>query len=171
MKKAVLSATFVATVGIGFLAVAQTAQQPAPKVKFGSQLIAKVPALAPGPNAKNAAQKSSIGTATTTIKAWQPSSFWTEEQDVDDDGTVETFVYLYDVQRGILYTYREDNFSRPNGNPETGSILMALYDKGNRANLPVGSGWNMVSVDGNATECGAATVNKATGDIELVVSK
>jgi hypothetical protein len=41
MGNAVLSAVCVATVGIERLAVAQTAQQAAPKVNAGSQLIAK----------------------------------------------------------------------------------------------------------------------------------
>jgi hypothetical protein len=38
--------------------------------------------------------------------------------DVDDDGTVENSEYLYDGKRGVLYTYREDDFTGPNGNPE-----------------------------------------------------
>ena len=67
--------------------------------------------------------------------------------DVDDDGTVETSDFLYDAQRGILYTYREDDFACPNGNSESGSILMALYAKGNKANKPVGSGWDLVNLD------------------------
>jgi len=66
-------------------------------------------------------------------KASQPSSFWTEELDVDDDGTVETNDYLYDAQKGILYSYREDDFACPNGNPESAGILTVLYVKGNKA--------------------------------------
>lgn len=177
-------------VGFGILAVAQTAQQSAPKVKVGTQLTAKASTPAPGTAAKNTTKKASIGKGATTVKASQPSSFWTEELDVDDDGTVETSDYLYDAQRGVLYTYREDDFACPNGNPESGSILMALYAKGNKPNQPVGSGWYLVNVDagkcaakksatfgckfdasGNATECGAATVNNATGEIDLVVAK
>ena len=110
--------------------------------------------------------------------------------DVDDDGTVEDSQYLYDAKRGVLYTYREDDFACPNGNPESGSILMGLYAKGNPANKPVGSGWYLVNLNagqyaakkagtfgckfdanGNATECGAATVNNATGEIDVVVAK
>jgi hypothetical protein len=176
--------------GFGLLVAAQTAQQSAPKVKVGAQLSAKASAPAPGPAAKSTTKKGSIGKGATTVKASQPSSFWTEELDVDDDGTVETSDYLYDAQRGVLYTYREDDFACPNGNPESGSILMALYAKGNKANKPVGSGWYLVNVDagkcaaktsatygckfdanGNATECGAATVNNATGEIDVVVAK
>jgi hypothetical protein len=67
---------------------------------------------------------------------------------------------------------------------------MALYAKGNKANKPVGSGWYLVNLNagqcaakksgtfgckfdanGNPTECGAARVNNATGEIDVVVAK
>jgi hypothetical protein len=172
------------------LAAAQTTQQNAPKVKVGTQLTAKAATPAPGANAKNTAQKASVGKGATSVKASQSSSFWTEELDVDDDGTVENSQYLYDAKKGILYTYREDDFACPDGNPESGSILMALYAKGNPADKPVGSGWYLVNLNagqcaakkagtfgckfdanGKATECGAATVNNATGEIDVVIAK
>lgn len=189
MKKTIF---FAALLMLAFciLAVAQTAQQTAPKVKLGTQLSAKAATPAPGANAKNTSQKTSIGKGGTSVKASQPSSFWTEELDVDDDGTVEDSQYLYDAKRGILYTYREDDFACPNGNPESGNILVALYAQGNPANKPVGSGWYLVNLNagqcaakkagtfgckfdanGNATECGAATVNGATGEINVIVAK
>lgn len=176
--------------GMGILAGAQTSQQTAPKVTVGKQLTAKASAPSPGATAKNTTQKASIGKGATSVKASQPSSFWTEELDVDDDGTIETSDYLYDAKRGVLYSYREDDFACPNGKPESGNILMALYAAGNEANKPVGSGWYLVNVDagkcaaktsatfgcrfdsnGNATECGAATVNNATGEIDMVVAR
>jgi hypothetical protein len=191
MKKA--NATFVVVLlmlAFCVLAVAQTGQQTAPKVKVGTQLTAKAAAPAPGATAKNTTQKNTVGKDATSVKASQASSFWTEEVDVDDDGVVENNQFLYDAKRGILYTYREDDFRCPNGNPESGSILMALYAKGNPANKPVGSGWYLVNLNtgqcaakeagtfgckfdanGNATECGAATVNNATGEIDLVEAK
>ena len=176
--------------GMGIVAGAQITQLTTPKVTVGKQLTAKASAPSPGATAKNTAQKTSIGKGATSVKASQSSSFWTEELDVDDDGTIETSDYLYDAQRGVLYSYREDDFTCPNGNPESGSILMALYANGNKADKPVGSGWYLVSVDagkcaakrsatfgcrfdanGNATECGAATVNNATGEIDVVVAR
>jgi hypothetical protein len=164
----------------------QGAQQNAPKVKVGSALTAKASSPAPSPTAKNQAKKASIGKGPTTVKASQPSSSWVEQLDVDDDGTVETSDFLYDPERGILYTYREDDFTCPNGKPESGSILEALYAKGNPAGKPVGSGWYAVSLNagqcnakqagtfgcrfdasGNPTECGAMTVDYATGEVDL----
>lgn len=176
--------------GMGILAGAQTVQQAAPKVTVGKQLKTKASAPSPGATAKNTTQKTSIGNGATSVTASQSSLFWTEELDVDDDGTVETSDYLYDAKRGVLYSYREDDFACPNGKPETGKVLMALYADGNSANKPVGSGWYLVNVDagkcaakrsatlgcrfdasGNATECGAATVNNATGEIDMVVAR
>lgn len=189
MKKITFMSTMV-MFALCIVAAGQTTQQNAPKVKVGTQLTAKATTPAPGTSAKNTAQKASVGKGATSVKASQPSSFWTEELDVDDDGTIENSQYLYDAKRGILYTYREDDFACPNGNPESGSILMALYAKGNPANKPVGSGWYLVNLNtgqcaakksgtfgckfdanGNATECGAAAVNNATGEIDLVVAK
>lgn len=189
MRKPSLFLTLM-LLGFGVLAVAQTAPPTTPKVKVGTKLTAKATNPMPDTTAKNTAQKTSIGKGATSVKASQPSSFWTEELDVDDDGTVETSDYLYDAQRGVLYTYREDDFACPNGNPESGSILMALYAKGNKADRPAGSGWYLVNLNagqcaakkagtfgckfdanGNPTECGAATVNKGTGEIDVVVAK
>jgi len=176
--------------GMGIFAGAQTSRQTAPKVTVGKQLIAKASAPSPGATAKNTTEKTSIGKAATSVKASQPSSFWTEELDVDDDGTIETSDYLYDAERGVLYSYREDDFACQNGKPESGSILTAIYADGNKANKPVGSGWYLVNVDagkcaakrsatfgcrfdanGNSTECGAATVNNTTGEIDMVVAR
>jgi hypothetical protein len=188
MKKSSLSLGMMMLLGFCILAAAQTPQQTAPKVKVGAQLTAKATTPTPGTTAKSIGKKDSIGKGKVSIKASQPSSFWTEELDVDDDGTVETSDFLYDAQRGIVYTYRMDNFTCSNGKPETGSILMALYATGNKADKPVGSGWYVVNVDkgmcaakkterygcrfdanGNPTECGAATLNNATGEVDLAV--
>jgi hypothetical protein len=73
---------------------------------------------------------------------------------------------------------------------EPAGIRQHPYAKGNPANKRVGSGWYMVNLNagqcvakkagtfgckfdanGNATECGAATVNDATGEIDVVVAQ
>jgi hypothetical protein len=189
MKKNMLRITKLLLVfGLGLTAAGQSqgAQQNAPKVKVGAALTAKANSPAPPATAKNPTQKGSIGKGKTAVKASQPSSYWTEVVDVDDDGTAETSAFLYDAQRGVVYTYREDDFSCPNGKPESGSILEALYAKGNPAGKPVGSGWYAVSLNagqcnvkqagtygcrfdasGNPTECGAMNVNYATGEVDV----
>jgi hypothetical protein len=190
MKKVGWFAVLATLLGFGIAAIAQTAAPTAPTVVVGKQLSAKAATPAPGANAKNAAKKSSVGKGATAVRASQPSSFWVEDLDVDDDGVVETSDYLYDAQRGLLYTYREDDFACPNGKPESGDILMALYAKGNPAHKPVGSGWYVVDLNtgqcaakkagtfgcrfnasGTPTECGAATVNNATGEIDVAVAQ
>jgi hypothetical protein len=194
MTKILLFASLAVAFGLATHALGQqqqqSAQQNAPKVKVGSALGAKANSPAPPPTAKNKTQKTSIGKGKTVVKVSQPSSFWVEELDVDDDGTAETSDFLYDAQRGVLYTYREDDFSCPNGKPESGSILEALYAKGNSAGKPVGSGWYVVGLNagqcaakesgafgckfdasGNPTDCGAAAINNATGEVDLVAAQ
>ena len=166
------------------------AAQPAPKVKVGAALKAKSKAPAAPDTAKQKSQQSSIGKGPLTASTAQPSSFWTEEVDVDDDGVAETSDFLYDAQNGILYTYREDDFGCANGGTANGGILEALYADGNKAGKPVGSGWYAVNLnatqcgaknagvygckfdaDGNPTTCGVATINNQTGDIDVVVAQ
>jgi hypothetical protein len=172
------------------LAQSQTTTGTAPKVKVGQAVAAKANSPAPSATAKNQSQKSSIGKGTTSVKLSAPASFWTEQVDIDDDGTVEDNQFSWDAQRGVLYTYREDDFSCANGNPETGKILMAIYAKGNKAGKPVGSGWYVVGLNagqcgvaregtfgckfdssGNYTECGAAVVNNKTGELDVLLAK
>jgi hypothetical protein len=191
MRKVSWLAVLLLLSDLGILATAQTAAQSAPRVVVGKQLSAKAATPDPGAQAKSAAQKSSsIGKGATAVKASQPSSFWAEDLDVHDDGVVETSDYLYDAQRGVLYTYREDDFACPNGKLELGSILMALYVKGNPTHKAVGSGWYAVNLNtgqcaakkagtfgcklnasSSPTACGAATINNAAGELDVAVAQ
>jgi hypothetical protein len=180
-------AIVIFNLGVSINGRSQAVQQAVPKVNVGSALKAKSTSPTPPAAAKNKTQKASIGKGKTSLMASGPSSFWTEAIDVDDDGTVETSDFLYDSQRGVLYTYREDDFACPNGKPENGSILVALYTNGNKSGNPSGAGWYVVGMNagqcaskeagtfgckfdanGNPTACGAAAINTATG--EVVVS-
>ena len=74
--------------------------------------------------------------------------------------------------------------------PRVAAFLEALYAKGNQAAKPVGSGWYLVGLNagqcgtkqsaafgckfdanGNPTECGAAEINYATGELDVVVAQ
>jgi hypothetical protein len=192
MKKSEFLGALIVGAGLLALGVAQsqTTTGTAPKVKIGPTVAAKANSPAPSTTAKNQSQKSSIGKGKTSVNSSTPASFWTDAVDIDDDGTVEDNQFLWDAQRGVLYTYREDDFSCPNGKPESGSILMAIYAKGNPSGRPVGSGWYVVGLNagqcgvakagtfgckfdgsGNYTECGAAVVNDKTGELDVVVAK
>jgi hypothetical protein len=192
MKKATFLGALILCAGLVTLGAAQpqTTTGTAPKVKIGQAVATKANSPAPGATAKNQSQKSSIGKSATSVKSSAPGSFWTEQVDIDDDGTVEDNQFLWDAQRGVLYTYREDDFSCANGKPETGKILMAIYAKSNKAGQPVGSGWYVVGLNagqcgvakegaygckfdasGNYTACGAAVVNNKTGELDVVVVK
>jgi hypothetical protein len=164
----------------------QSTQKTQPTVTVGAALKAKAKSPTPGPTAKQQSKKTSIGKGEVAVTASQASSFWTEQLDVDDDGVVETSDFLYDAQRGVLYSYREDDFACQNGQTANGGILQALYASGNKAGNPAGSGWYAMALDtgkcaakrsgiygcrfdahGNATDCGAATINNTTGDITV----
>ena len=151
---------------------------------------AKVATPALSATAKNKSQKTTIGKGKAAAKASAPSSYWTEEIDVHDDGSAETTEFLYDAQRGIVYAYGEDDFSCANGNPEKAGILEAVYATGNKAGMPVGSGYYIVGLNagqcaakkagaygykldenGNPTECGAIAVNDATGEVTVAAVK
>jgi hypothetical protein len=148
MKKATFLRTLILGAGLVTLGAAQpqTTTGTAAKVKIGQAVATKANSPAPGATAKNQSQKSSIGKGATSVKSSAPGSFWTEQVDVDDDDTVEDNQFLWDARRGVVYTYREDDFSGANGKPETGKILMAIYAKGNKAGQPDGSGWYVVGL-------------------------
>jgi hypothetical protein len=192
MKNSVLLGGLLIGAGLVTLAVAQT-QAPAstaPKVKVGAAVAAKAASPAPSATAKNQGKKTSIGKGATSVKASGPASYWTDMVDIDDDGQVEDNQFLWDAQRGILYTYREDDFTCANGKPESGNILMGIYAKGNKAGAPVGSGWYVVGLNagqcgmakagtfgckfdasGSYTACGAAVVNEKTGEVDVAIVK
>jgi len=190
MKNKVLFAGLVVAFGLIINTAAQTpAAQGAPTVKPGSTLKAKAASPAPSATAKNQTKKTSVGKGKASAKASAPSSFWTEEVDLHDDGSVETTQFLYDAQRGIVYAYSEDDFTCANGKPEKAGILEAAYTAGNKAGQPVGSGYYIIGLnagqcaakkagaygckfdaDGNPTECGVIAVNDATGEVTVAVA-
>jgi hypothetical protein len=185
----ILIAGLAVALGLGTNAAAQStaAQQGAPTVKTGAAMKAKAASPAPSDTAKNQSKKTTVGKGHATAKASAPSSYWTEEVDLHDDGSVETTEFLYDAQRGIVYAYGEDDFTCANGKPEKAAILEAAYTTGNKAGKPVGSGYYIVSLNagqcaakkagaygckvdanGDPTECGAVAVNDATGEVTVV---
>jgi len=168
----------------------QTNTAGAPRVKVGAAVAAAANSPGPSSTAKNQAQKTSIGTGAATVKSSGPAAYWTDLVDIDDDGQIEDNQFLFDAARGILYTYRDDNYTCMNGTPENGSVLMGIYTKGNKAGQPAGSGWYMVAVkagqcgmknagtfgcrfdaSGKLTQCGTANVNEKSGELEVAIKQ
>ena len=168
------------------MAVAQQPSTPAPKLQ--PSLIPSEKAANPVPtgNAQGKTQKNSVGKGALTVTTQQPVDFW-QEQVAFGGGDMVTTDFLYDPNVGVLYGYREDDFKCANGQPASGGILEAVNTAGNKASKPVGSGWYAVDLvagkcaakesgvygckfdaSGSPTECGAATINAATGDIDVV---
>jgi hypothetical protein len=174
----------------GAAPAAQSGQASAPQVKVGSTSAAKAQSPVPGSTAQNKSQKTSIGKGKTMAMTSQPSSFWTEEVDMDGDGKPEETDMLYDASRGVMYMAYDGTFTCKNGASANGSILQAVYAKGNSAGKPVGSGWYTVSLDEGKcgaqsaaeygckfdasqrpTECGVATLDEKTGELDVAVAK
>jgi hypothetical protein len=163
-------------------------QNGAPTVIVGAALKEKAKLADPSASAKKKTRKFAIGNDKLAMEASQESAFWNEEIDLDDDGAADKSDFLYDKERGVLYTFRQGNFVCPNGDRETGSILEAIYVRNNRRPRPVGSGWYVVALDagqcgaaesvafgcrffadGKPTECGVAKIDNATGEVDLDV--
>jgi hypothetical protein len=178
---------------VGALTAAGQSQAPAtnsPTVNVGPTVAAKAAAPTPSATAKNQSQQTSIGKGMTKVKASGPSGYWTDLVDIDDDGTVEDNQFLMDKQRGILYTYRYDNFQCADGTSQNGDVLMAIYTNGNTAGMPVGSGWFVVGLtpgqcgekkggtfgckfdaNGKMKACGTAKIHEESGELEVTVKK
>jgi hypothetical protein len=171
----------------------QAAASPAanvPTVKVGSAVAAKAASPTPSATAKNQSTQASIGKGQTVVKASAQSAYWTDLVDIDDDGVVEDNQFLLDSKRGVLYTYRYDDFKCADGTPENGDVLMAIYTKGNSLGMPVGAGWYVVGLNpgqcgekkggtfgckfdakGNFKVCGPAVIHNDSGELEVLVSK
>jgi hypothetical protein len=162
---------------------------PTPTVNVGPAVAAKAANPVPSATAKNQGQKTSIGSSAVSVKASSPSAYWTDLVDVDADGVEEDNQFLFDKRRGVLYTYRYDNYQCSSGASENGDVLMGIYARGNPAGKPVGSGWFVVAVKpgqcgekkaglfgcrfdafGKPTTCGKARVREESGELEVTVN-
>jgi hypothetical protein len=197
MKKAWVSAVLVLVAGaaLTMMTLCQglpPGPMPAPtaSVNVGPAVAAVAANPAPSPSAKNQTQKTTIGKGAASVKASEPSAYWTDLVDIDADGVEEDNQFLLDKKRGILYTYREDNYQCADGTSQNGDVLMGIYAMGNPAGKPVGSGWFVVAVkagqcgekkaglfgcwfnaSGKPTTCGTARVKEESGDIDVTVKK
>jgi hypothetical protein len=163
---------------------------PTPTMNVGPVAAAKAANPTPSAAAKNQGQKAGIGTGGASVKASGPSAYWTDLVDIDGDGVEEDTQFLFDKQRGILYTYKQDNYQCADGSSQNGDVLMGIYTQGNGAGRPAGSGWYVVAVkagqcgekraglfgcrfdvSGKPTICGTARVKEESGEVDVVVRK
>ncbi len=193
MKKKWIWAGMITAAGMAGVAPGQglpPGPMSTPTVNVGPVAAVKAANPAPSPSAKNQSQKTAIGVGAATVKASGPSAYWTDLVDIDGDGVEEDTQFLFDKQRGILYTYKQDNYQCGNGTSQNGDVLMAIYTQGNGAGNPSGSGWYVVAVkagqcgekkpglygcrfdaSGHPTTCGMAKVKEESGEVEVVVKK
>jgi len=191
MKNEWIWAGIMAAAGMAALASGQGLPPgPMPTVNVGPVAAAKAANPTPSAAAKNQSQKTRIGAGAAAVKASGPSAYWTDLVDIDGDGTEEDTQFLFDKQRGILYTYKQDSYQCGNKTSQNGDVLMGIYTQGNTAGMPSGSGWYVVAVkagqcgekkaglfgcrfdaSGKPTTCGTAKVKEESGEVEVVVKK
>ena len=193
MKKVWILVVTMIAAGMATLASGQELPPgpiPTPTMNVGPAAAAKAANPTPSAAAKNQSQKTGIGAATASVKASGPSAYWTDLVDIDGDGVEEDTQFLFDKQRGILYTYKQDNYQCADGTSQNGDVLMGIYTQGNTAGRPSGSGWYVVAVkagqcgekkaglfgcrfdaSGKPTTCGTAKVKEESGEVEVVVKK
>ena len=193
MKKERIWAGMVAAAGMAALASGQglpPGPMPTPTVNVGPVAAAKAANPTPSAAAKNQGQKTGIGAGAASVKASGPSAYWTDLVDIDGDGVEEDTQFLFDKQRGILYTYKQDSYQCADRTSQNGDVLMAIYTQGNTAGKPSGSGWYVVAVKagqcgekkaglfgcrfdagGKPTTCGTAKVKEESGEVEVAVKK
>lgn len=190
MSTNILKSLFVAVIAVtSIMIAAQDAATPRPKVKPDLLPPEKATNPAPSGDSQVKTQKNSVGRGKLTVTTAQPVDFW-QEQVARNGGAPMTTDFLYDPNVGVVYGYREDDFKCVNGKPGYGGILEALYTSGNQMKRPVGSGWYAVELNenncaakesgiygckfdanGNAAQCGAATIDSHTGDIDIVAAQ
>ena len=166
---------------------AEVAQNPAPEPAPSVPAVKVTPpvqvkAMTPKPNAdavkKPSTQSFGKGHASVTFQG-QPKmrSFWSEQLDVDNSGKPVLVDEAWDNHAKILYINDTRGFTCANGQTGTGSVLTAVYGKGNTRKRPAGSGWWVAELNagdchrhddtlygcrfdaaGNNSDCGVATV-------------
>jgi|ERR1700690_234194 hypothetical protein len=193
MKRVWIFAGMVAAAGIGALASGQglpPGPMPTPTVNVGPAVAVKAANPAPTPAAKNQTQKTAIGVGLASVKSSAPSAYWTDMVDINGNGVEQDTQFLFDKQRGILYSYKQDHYQCGDGTSQNGDVLMGIYTPGNNAGSPSGSGWFVVAVKagqcgekkdglfgcrfnatGKLTTCGTAKVKEDSGELEVTVKK
>jgi opacity protein-like surface antigen len=171
--------------------IAAAQEQNSPQVQHRLIPSRKVSNPAPPSDARESGQRNSIGKGQVAVTTAQPVSFWQEQIAVG--GSLHAVVktdFLHDPNLGVIYGYRDGDFECKNGQSVSGRVLEARYTAGNKAGKPAGSGWYAVELgtgkcgakkpgvygckldsSGTATDCGLATINNQTGEIDLVTAQ
>jgi hypothetical protein len=139
-----------------------------------------------------AATKTSVGrgklVTSTANSDSDTDASWVAAVDLDGDGDVEMVEWVWDDEDKVLYGYTEDDSALDDGTVAT-AMLFALYAPGNAGSMPTGSGWYVQAVgasdpkvtdvalwgckfdaEGNATECGAATIDASKDAITVTAA-
>jgi hypothetical protein len=180
------------TIAIGLAATSSVVivaaqQQDSPQIQHRLIPPSKARNPAPPSNDLDTGKRNSIGKGPVAVTTAQPVTFWQEQLAVGGSFRAEVKTdFLYDPNLGIIYGYRDGDFECRDGQAANGGVLEALYTAGNRAGKPTASGWYAVDLkagkcgakqsgvygckfdsSGATTDCGMATINNQTGEIDL----
>jgi hypothetical protein len=157
-----------------------------PNLKVTPEHTTKMAKATPGKDAKKA---KSIGAGETTVTTVEDADVWTEQTDVDGDGDMETVDYLWDGATKVLYCWMAGQVQMVDGTWAQDGAIVAIYNEGNTAGQPVGSGWYAYGVRsgdstqvvgelwgcyfdaaGNATQCGTAAWDRTANSITIAAA-
>ena len=117
------------------------------------------------------------------------SDSWSEQIDVDGNGTAEQANLVWDGTDKVLLASSPGTFTCNDGSTGTGELLVGVNGNGNKWGRPVGSGFWVASMDkgqcgvpagsfwgcrfnasGTTTGCGVATIDQKNNDVVIVAS-
>lgn len=163
-----------------------TAARPGVRVNVGPTVRAMaVNPPTPPPNARRVRGVGQGALAVNTSDGpTDTDEIWTTSIDIEGNGSVEACDVLWDDEDKVLLIHGQAEYVCEGGGMGRGEVLIALNASGNRWGRPAGSGYWAALVDegdcqsglsgiwacrfdaqGNATECGWATVSTTTGDV------
>jgi hypothetical protein len=187
MKKKMLCAITIGLAVMSSLAVAAAQEENGPRVQHDLVPASLVRNPAPPSDARSKTEKSSIGRGRLEVSIAQPVSFWEQNIAIGNSRTAQvTTDFLFDNSLGIIYGYRVGDFACGNGDAMHGGVLEARYTATNKSGKSEGSGWYAVELragkcganeagvygckfdaSGTSTECGMATINSHTGELDV----
>jgi hypothetical protein len=152
--------------------------------------VSEVTMRASTPPPPYASQARTVGKNRVTASRNYEVTVWTEQIDIDGDGTVDDATFAYDERNKILFASKSGTFKcKGGGAVGSGDMLIAVNLAGNFRRRPAGSGFWATSIkedecgapfagifgcrfdsDGVDTRCGLVHVDSKIDDIMIVTA-
>jgi hypothetical protein len=159
-------------------------------IQPGPAFFEKATAPQPPANATKTAKAGKGKTVVDTANSPDDTDLaWVEKTDLDGDGNPEVTDVVWDDEDKVLYLHASSTFRCARGGTGEGDLLIGVNGKDNPRGRAPGSGFFVVSLDegecgakaaglygcrldsrGNATACGAATIDDKNDDITIAAA-